>query len=72
MSFPIRYVVAGVAALLAFSPLQLPGAPAAVAGAECTTCCPQEGPKCVVCSTKCETVDNAYDRGAGACPVTKT
>lgn len=58
------------ATLAAFSPLQIPfGSRPAAAAAECTTCCSQAGPKCVVCSTKCVVVDDAYDNGTGACPI---
>jgi hypothetical protein len=58
------------ATLAAFTPLSLPlGSRPAVAGAACTTCCAQPGPKCVVCAARCETVENAYDAGGGKCPV---
>lgn len=62
-----------LAGLAAFTPLQLPldGRPAA-AGAGCTTCCSQAGPKCVVCGASCVTVEDAYDNGAGKCPTTQT
>lgn len=40
--------------------------------AECTTCCPETGSKCVVCAEKCVSEDNLYDKGIGKCPVNGT
>jgi hypothetical protein len=66
----IRAAVLCLTALAAFTPLRIPlGSRPVAAGAECTTCCSQPGPKCVVCSSKCVVVDDAYDNGTGACPV---
>jgi hypothetical protein len=58
------------ATLAAFTPIASPlGSGSLSAGAECTTCCSQPGPKCVVCSAKCVVVEDAYDNGTGACPI---
>jgi hypothetical protein len=40
--------------------------------AECTTCCSKPGTLCVVCGTKCITVESAYDNGSGPCPEQQT
>jgi hypothetical protein len=61
-------VLATVAAL---TPLAWKGGHV-MADAECPTCCPQSGPKCVVCSTTCVVIDNAYDAGPDKCPVSQT
>lgn len=68
----IRAVFWCVAALLALSPLQLPGSSSVTAGAECTSCCPEAGPKCVVCGGSCVVVSNAYDAGPSKCPINQT
>lgn len=69
---PMRAGLPLLAVLLAFSPLQLPGSRSVAAGAECTTCCAQGGPKCVVCGGSCVVVDNAYDAGPGQCVIADT
>jgi hypothetical protein len=66
----IRVLLLLVASAAAFTPLRLPvGGAAPEAGAVCTTCCPQGGTKCVVCSLKCLVIDDAYDIGGGKCPI---
>ena len=37
------------------------------AQAECTTCCPDPGAKCVVCAANCTAINDAYDNGGGRC-----
>ena len=65
---PLRAGVFALATLAAFSPVQVPlGSRPVAAAAECPTCCDQEGPKCVVCSATCVSVENAYDAGTGPC-----
>lgn len=61
-------VVAGVLA-----PWRVSGGGRAVEiAAECTTCCPEAGSKCVVCAEKCISEENHYDKGIGKCPVSGT
>jgi hypothetical protein len=61
-------IVAGVLA-----PWRISGSGlAAEATAECTTCCPEQLSRCVVCAEKCTSEDNHYDKGIGKCPVSGT
>lgn len=56
-----------LAAILA--PIRISAVEAVAAStAECTTCCSKPGTLCVVCATKCTTVERAYDNGSGPCP----
>lgn len=46
------------------APVSLPPSPGT---AECPTCCPQAGSKCVICGTKdCTSFDDAYEGRAGS------
>ncbi|HEX6040564.1 hypothetical protein [Longimicrobium sp.] len=66
----MKATLLAVAALAAFTPLRLPLVHSGEArGAECTTCCPLAGAKCIVCSTTCMVVEQAYDNGGGKCIV---
>jgi len=68
----VRFLFPLLAVLIAFTPLRPPVEGAFSVGAECTTCCPSTGSKCIVCTTDCVEVSNAYDNGPGKCPVPET